>query len=438
VNVGLVTLLMFGSLVVGLSLGLPVSFVLGGVAVIFSFLLWGPASLLNVALIAVDLEKTIVLVPIPLFVFMAIVLERSGIVDDLYEMIYRWAGPLRGGLAMGTVVIATIFAAMSGIVGAGTVTMALIALPSMLKRGYDKRMAIGVVCAGGALGQLIPPSVDMILYGFIAKESVGKLFAGGVIPGLVLAFLYILYVAVRCGIQPAMGPALPPADRATWSQKFASVKAVLLPILLVIGVLGSIFGGLATPTESAAIGAVGAIVCSAVYRRLNWVNLRESAYRALRVTSMVMWIVLAASVFASVYQALGAVELMKGALTNLPFGRWGVMLTIQVIFFIMGCFMDDTAIMMITIPVFLPVIKALGFDTVWFGVLFIVNMQMGFLTPPYGFTLFYVRGVAPEGVTMGDIYRGVWPFVGLQAVGLLVVMIFPALILWLPNLIFPG
>jgi len=436
VSIGAITAIIFGCMILGLSLGLPVAFVLGGVAIVFSFFLWGPASLLNVPLATVALMKTIVLVPIPLFVFMAILLERSGIIDDLYEMIYRWAGPVRGGLAMGTVLISTIVAAMSGIVGAGTVTMGLIALPSMLKRGYHKGIAIGCVCAGGALGQLIPPSVDLILYGFIAKESVGRLFAGGLIPGLILSSLFITYIAIRCTIQPHMGPALPPEDRATWKQKFVSIRAVLLPILLVVGVLGSIFAGLATPTEASAIGATGAIICAAIYRRLTWGTLKEAAFRTLRTTSLCLWIVLGATIFAAVYQALGATELLKEILAGMPGGRWGVMLTIQLTFFIMGMFMDDVAIMMIATPIFLPVIKALGFDPVWFGVLFIVNMQMGFLTPPYGFTLFYIRGVAPKGVTMGDIYRSVWPFVLLQAVGLAVVMIFPNLILWLPNLIF--
>jgi tripartite ATP-independent transporter DctM subunit len=423
-------------MLLGLSLGLPVAFVLGGVAIVFSFFLWGPTSLLNVPLTTVDLMKTIVLVPIPLFVFMAVVLERSGIVDDLYEMMYRWAGPIRGGLAMGTVLIATVFAAMSGIVGAGTVTMGLIALPSMLKRGYNKGIAIGCVCAGGALGQLIPPSVDMILYGFIAKESVGKLFAGGLIPGLILSSLFITYIAIRCAIQPNMGPALPPEERATWGEKFASIRAVLLPMLLVIGVLGSIFAGLATPTEASAVGATGALICAAVYRRLNWDNLKDAAFRTLRVTSMCLWIVLGATIFTAVYQALGATELLKEVLSGMPGGRWGVMITIQLTFFIMGCFIDDVAIMMIAAPIFLPVIKAFGFDPVWFGVLFIVNMQMGFLTPPYGFTLFYIKGVAPKGVTMGDIYRSIWPFVLLQGLGLIIVILLPEVVLWIPNLIF--
>ncbi len=435
-SVGAVSAIIFVSMLLGLSLGLPVAFVLGGVAIVFSFFLWGPISILNVPLATVGLMKTIVLVPIPLFVFMAIVLERSGIVDSLYEMMYRWAGPIRGGLAMGSVLIATVFAAMSGIVGAGTITMALIALPSMLKRGYNKSLAIGSVAAGGALGQLIPPSVDMILYGFIAKVSVGRLFAGGVIPGLILSTLFLIYIAVRSAIQPHMGPALPPEERATWAEKFASIRAVFLPMLLVVGVLGSIFAGLATPTEASAVGATGALICAAIYRRLSWSNLKESAFRTLRITSMCLWIVLGATIFTAVYQALGATEMLKELLGGMPGGRWGVMITIQLTFFIMGMFIDDVAIMMIAAPIFLPVVTALGFDPVWFGVLFIVNMQMGFLTPPYGFTLFYIKGVAPKGVTMGDIYRSIWPFVLLQGIGLVIIMVFPNLVLWLPNLIF--
>jgi tripartite ATP-independent transporter DctM subunit len=276
----------------------------------------------------------------------------------------------------------------------------------------------------------------MILYGFIAKVSVGRLFAGGLIPGLILSALFITYIAVRSALQPHMGPALPPEERATWAEKFASIRAVFLPMLLVVGVLGSIFAGLATPTEASAVGATGALICAAIYRRLSWSTLKESAFRTLRITSMCLWIVLGATIFTAVYQALGATEMLKELLGGMPGGRWGVMITIQLTFFIMGMFIDDVAIMMIAAPIFLPVVTALGFDPVWFGVLFIVNMQMGFLTPPYGFTLFYIKGVAPKGVTMGDIYRSIWPFVLLQGIGLVIIMVFPNLVLWLPNLIF--
>jgi len=435
----LVTLVMFLAMVVVLATGLPLSFCLGGVGAVFIILLWGAKnSLMVVAYSAFTQTMNFTLVALPMFILMGNVLGRSGIADDLYTMIMRWMGPVRGGLAMGTVLICTLFAAMAGISGAATVSMGLIALPSMLKRGYDKRIAVGCISAGGALGILIPPSIPMILFGWIAQVSVGRLFLGGVMPGLLLSFLFCLYIGIRCYFQRHLGPALPPEERVTWGEKFVSLKMVILPILLVLAVLGSIFSGLATASEAGAVGAAGSLVCAAIYRKLNWAVVKEVTYETLRLTGMIMWIVIGAVCFTYVYTAIGAPQLMKELIATLPVSPWIVIIVIQLIYIVLGMFLDPTAIIMITVPVFVPVITALGFDPVWFGVLFVVNMEMAYLTPPFGFNLFYMKGVVPKSITMGDIYRSIIPFVGLQAVGLAIIMLFPQLVLWLPGLMFSG
>jgi len=273
----------------------------------------------------------------------------------------------------------------------------------------------------------------MILYGLMANESVGKLFMGGVFPGILLSFMFIAYIGIRCYFQPNLGPAVVPEERATWGEKIASLKSVILPILLIALVMGTIYGGICTPSEAAGVGAFGSLVCAAIYRKLNWKYLKEVCYATLGVTGMVMWIGLAGFVFTSVYMALGAPQLLQDVMGNLPGGRWGLLAAIQLSFFILGMFLDPLAIMMITVPLYVPLIKAVGFDTVWFGVLFVVNMEMAYVTPPYGFNLFYLKGVAPKDVTIADIYRSIVPFVLIQASCLVILILFPQIVLWLPN-----
>jgi len=433
-DVGLMTLLLFGSLFLLLAVGMPVAFALAGVTVVYGYILLGPKAFYILTTHVYGSMLNEILLAIPLFFLMAHVLQHSGLADELYGAVHQWLGGLRGGLAMGTVVICTLFAAMSGISGAATVAMGLIALPAMLKRNYDKRIAVGCIAAGGVLGILIPPSVIMILYAMISRESVGGMFFGGVIPGLVLSSLFIIYIGIRSALQPHLGPPVPPEERANLKQRIVSLKSVILPIALVVLVLGSIYSGAATPTEAAGVGAVGAFVCAIIYRRLNWRVLIDIIRGTFKVTGMVMWIVAAAAAFTGLYIALGAQALIIEVVTGLPVNPWAILIGIQVILFLFGMFMDDFAIVMLCAPIFVPIVTALGFDTLWFGILFIVNMQMAFLTPPFGYNLFYLRGVAPKEVTMGDIYRSIIPFVGLQALGLALVMIFPQLALWLPSM----
>ena len=434
-SIEMITVLLFGALILLLALGLPLAFVMGGVGVVGSYFLWGDKGLFLVVSQTYGAMGKFTLLAIPLFIFMAMILERAGVADDLYTLMHRWMGPLRGGLAIGTVIICTIFAAMSGISGAATVSMGVIALPAMLKRNYDKTIAMGCISGGGALGILIPPSVPMILYATLTGESIGGLFAGGVMPGLLLAALFILYIGIRCYFQPSLGPALPVEERVSWREKIISLKAVSLPVLIIVMVLGSIYAGVCTATEAAALGCIGSIFSAAVYRKLNWTLIKETCYRTAALTAMIIWILIGAYCFTSVYTGTGAHELMEHILLSMPGGKWAILITMQIIFFILGCILDPVGIIMICTPVFVPVIKALGFDPLWFGVLFIMNMEMGYLTPPFGFNLFYMKAIAPPGITMGDIYRSIIPFVILQGIGLIIVIVFPEIALWLPKVV---
>ena len=427
------TLVLFGSMFLLLALGLPLTFVIGSIGALATYFLWGPNALYNVATRAFASTMDFVLLAIPLFILMASILQRSGIADALYDTIHKWFGGLNGGLAAGTVVIAAMFAAMSGVAAAATVSLGLIALPAMLKRKYNKVMVTGAIQAGGALGILIPPSVEMIVFALFAKQSVGKMFMGGVFPGLLLASFFIIYILVRCYLQPQMGPALSKEERATWREKFSSLRQVILPLLVILGVLGSIYMGIATPTESAAVGVLGALISAAVYGTFNWPMLKESAFTTLRVSTMIMWILFGSYAFSSVYIALGASEVVKQGLSLMPGGRWGILIGMQLSFFILGTILDTFGIIMITAPLYLPIVAELGFDPVWFGILYVMNVEMAFLTPPYGICLFYMKSVAPKEVTMLDIYRSIIPFVALQALGLITVMIFPQIALWLPS-----
>ena len=435
-NILLLTVLLFSLMLLLLVLGLPIAFALGGSAVILGLFTLGPSSLFLTTTSVLNNIRTIVLIAVPLFIFMGNLLKASGLAEDLYLAAEKWIGGVRGGLAVGTVVICTIFAACTGVSGAATVTMGLIALPSMLRRRYDKRLALGCVMAGGALGQLIPPSLLFILYGFLANESVGRLFASGVLPGFILSGLFITYTLVACRIKSELGPATPPQERGNWKEKFISLKSVILPILLIIAVLGSIFSGFATPTEASAIGAFGALVVVLINRRLNWINMKEALYSTLSLTAMVMWIVVGATAFTAVFTAAGGSELVKNLLlqTNVP--PLGMIVIMQLTLFILGMFLDPTGILLLTVPIYLPVIRELGFNPVWFGALFIVNMEMAFITPPYGVNLFYIKGIAPQEVSTADIYSSAFVFVAVQATALILILLFPGLALWLPNLLF--
>jgi tripartite ATP-independent transporter DctM subunit len=438
-SISLLTVLLFSILLVLLILGAPLVFCFGGTAILFMIWQWGPASLFTIATTAYGEWTNFILITVPLFVLMGCLLERSGVADDLYEAMYRWMGPLKGGLAMGTVAICAIFAAMSGISAVATVTMGLIALPSMLKRGYNRLMAVGCISAGGTLGILIPPSVIMIIYASLTGVSVGKLFMGGVFPGILIAIIFMCYIGIRCQLQPHLGPPIPANERFSAAEKLKSLRGVIAPIILILVVLGLLYLGVCTATEAAGLGAIGALVVLFINGRFTWQVLNESLIRTCRLSGMVLWILLGAKAFSSVYTALGASDLIYSIFSGMEVNRWFLMIGMQIILFVMGCFMDPAGIMMICTPVFVPLVTKLGFDTIWFGVLFTINMELGYITPPFGFNLFYMKNLAqPLGVSMKDIYRSIFPFVLLEIVGLIVVMAFPQLALWLPQRMFGG
>jgi len=427
------TIILFGSLVLVLLLGLPLVFAIGGVATLFIILLWGPHALpilANRTYMAMDM---FLLVAVPMFIFMGAMLQRCGIAEDMYNLMYHWMGGLRGGLAAGTVLICTMFAAMVGISGAATTSMGLIALPSMLKRGYKKDIAIGCISAGGSLGILIPPSVLMIILALTSRVSVGQMFIAGILPGLLLSSLFVAYILIRCYIQKDQGPSVPPDDRLPPRERIKLLGALLLPIGLIFAVMGSMFFGIATPSEASAIGALGAIVSAVIKRTFTWESFTSALFITLRLSAMVIWIVFAASVFTALYAVTGASSIIGGAIKGVG-DPWMVIITMQLILFVLGMFFDPTGIVLLTAPIFFPLVVSLGFDPLWFAILFVINMEMAFLTPPFGFNLFYMKAVVPPGITMMDIYKSSMPFVLLMMLGLILCMIFPGIITWLPSL----
>jgi len=428
----LATVVLFSLLVIIIVSGLPIAFALSGIGLIFMYVLMGPQSLAMLPQQLLGEGSKFVLIAIPLFVLMANFLEVSGIADNLYSMMYHWLGNIPGGLASGTILICAIFAAMAGISGVATVTMGLIAIPSMLQRGYDKRMVAGTVAAGGALGILIPPSIIAVLYGSITGTSVGGLFMGGMIPGIILACIFIIYITVRVFIQKDLAPRV--NIKFSWVEKLASLKGVVFPVILIFLVLGTIYTGICTPTESAGFGAFGAVIACAIYRKLTWQNIKMATFRTLNVTVMCVWIVFGAAAFSGIYHIAGASKFMLGLVGGLTMPPMTIIAMMMFVWMVLGCLLDPVGMCMITVPVFLPIVEALGYDPLWFGVLFIVNCEMAYLTPPFGFNLFYLKAIVPPEITMGDIYRSITPFVFCQLACLILVMCFPELALWLPKM----
>ncbi|MFQ5484003.1 MAG: TRAP transporter large permease subunit [Desulfobacterales bacterium] len=431
-SIEFVTLIMFGGLIVCLLLGIPLAWSLGGVSVVVCLLLWGPNGLMIIIYNTFGAMWSIVLVAIPLFMSMGILLERAGIAEALFETIHRWSGRLRGGIAMGVVVICVIFAAMTGVSAAATLTMGLIALPAMLRRGYDKNIALGSIAGPGTLGILIPPSIVSILLAIVGRLSVGKLFMAGIGPGILLAGLFIAYIGIRGWINPKLCP--PHPDKFTTKEKLVSLKTVILPLAIILAVLGSIFFGIATPTEAGSLGVTAVLLSVIIHRRFTLQLVRETTIETFRITGLTMWIFYGAMCFSAVYARAGGAVFISDLVLGLGMGRWFILVAMMGISFLLGMFVDPFAIIFILAPICFPIIKKLGFDPIWFGILFVINMQMGYVTPPFGYQLFYLKSVAPEGITTGDIYRSVLPFVAVLIVGMALIMIFPQIALWMPEL----
>jgi tripartite ATP-independent transporter DctM subunit len=431
----LVTTLLFGGLVIFLAIGVPIAFALGGLSAVLIATMWNVDGLNLLPMRAFQNTSSFQFLAIPLFIFMASVLQRSGIAETLYNTMQSFAGTLRGGLAVGTIVICTLFAAMAGISGAATIAMGLLAVPAMLERGYAKGIALGSVAAGGSLGILIPPSVTMIVYGLISGTSIGKLYAGGVLPGLLIAGLFIAYLLLRGWLQPEMAGGTE-TRRYTWREKLVSLKGLVVPLGLVVAVLGSILGGLASVTEAAAVGAAGALLAAGVQRRLGWGMIQEVCNETLLLSCMIFWIIIGASALSTFYTAAGASRLIESLVLGLDVDRYVILIGVLGLLLALGMVLDTVGIIMITAPIVVPIVTKLGFDPVWFGILFIVNMEIGFLTPPFGYNLFYLRGVSPPSVTMGDIYKSVLPFVMLMLLATGIMLVFHDIILFLPDRLF--
>ena len=446
ISIELLTLIMFGSLLTLLMAGLPLAFVTGGLACVFLFVLGDERALNIVPSRIFPLMTNYQLSAIPLFIFMAAMLERAGIINDMFDVIYKVLGGVKGGLAAATILASTILAAMVGVIGAAVVTMGIIALPAMLARQYDPKIAMGSIMAGGTLGILIPPSILAIIYAVVAEQSVGELFIGAVFPGLLLSGMYIAYVVLRSYINPNLGPPIPVQERVSTRQKFQLIGKMSAPIALIVVVLGVIFTGVATPVEAAGIGTFGAFIVAAIHRQLDWQTVREASLTTLKASAMVIWIMFGATIFVGLYVLEGGQQFVQDSLAATGLGPWGILILMQILLVVLGMFLDWVGILLLCVPIFVPIIKALGAASfgldspddlvLWFGVLYLVNMQMSFLSPPFGYALFYLRGVAPPEIPMGDIFRSALPFLGLQIVGLALCMLYPQIVIWLPRLVY--
>jgi len=430
----LILLLMFGSLTLFMLTGLPIAFVLGGLSLLFTVTLWEPNAVIVLVLQIYDTMKSEALLAIPLFILMACILQRSGVIEDLYRAMEIWFGRLRGGLAIGTVIICVVMAAMTGVVGAAVTAMGILALPEMLRRGYKPELALGTICASGTLGILIPPSVLTIVYAVTAQVSIGQMLIAGIVPGIILASLYIAYIVVVSWLKPEWVPMDPHARRATTGEKLRALRTLVFPSMLIVMILGSIFFGVATPTESAAVGVAGALIPALYKRRLNLDVLRGAGVDTLKASSMILWITLGAKAYVAIFTGLGGADTLLSFVRDLEVNRWLILAAMMLLLVFLGTVLDELGIILLTVPVFLPIVRMLGFDEIWFGVLYAITIQMGYISPPFGYTLFYIKGAVPRHIGMGAVYRGILPFFALQFVGLLLCAALPDLVTYLPRL----
>ncbi len=425
--------MMFLTLMLMLLMGYPVAFTLGATALLYGSIFLGVDffSLLPLQIWGVMTNFT--LLAVPLFILMGIILDKSGLAEDLLETMGQLFGRMRGGLAISVVLVGALLAATTGVVGATVVTMGVIALPTMLKRHYSPQLATGTIAAAGTLGQIIPPSIVLILLGDVMGVPVGRLFIGAVIPGIILVTLFLVYISIYAWAQPGVAPALEPDTK---NEKHLSKILFTLfpPLILVLGVLGSIFFGIASPTESAAIGAIGAMILAAIHRRLNLKNLQEAMQQTTRLTSMVFMILIGATAFGLVFRGMGGAGLVRDVMLNLPGGEWGFLAVSMGLIFALGFFLDFLQICFIVVPILQPIAQELHIDLLWLAVLIGINLQTSFLTPPFGFSLFYLKAIAPPQINIQHIYKGILPFVGIQIVVILLLLFFPETVLWLPDL----
>jgi tripartite ATP-independent transporter DctM subunit len=435
-DLGAISLFIVVAMVLLLMLGIPFAFVTGVLGVGLCLYYFGPDSLSLLGSRAYSFLDSYTLVSVPLFILMASLLERSGVALDLYKAIYVWAGRVAGGVGVVSVGVAVVIGAAIGVSGGEMVLLGLVALPQLLKLGYDEKLSCGLICAGGALGTLIPPSLVLVFYGMAANVSVADLFTASALPGLMLAAMYAAYVLIRCKINPKLGPP-PPAEEIDkpLADKLKLLKGVALPVMVAFSVLGSIYLGLASVTESAALGVMGTLIAIALRKELTLDLVRQSLRTTLGACGMVLWLVLGTNALIGVYNVMGGIDYATQALQSLPFGKWGILFLMLSVWIALGFFIDWIGILLLTAPIFVPTATALGFDPIWFGTLFNFCMMIGYLTPPFAPAAFFLKGIAPPQITLEKIYASLWPFIGIQIIGLILVIIFPEIATWLPKVL---
>ncbi len=434
----MIAIVMFSSMMLMMFTGQRVFAAIGAVGAIAAVSLWGIGGSDLPFSAAMKLMKWYPLLTLPMFIFMGYVLSESKIADDLYKMFHVWMGPIHGGLAIGTIGLMVLISAMNGLSVAGMAIGSTIALPELLKRGYDKKMVTGVIQAGSSLGILVPPSVVLVLYAMIARQPVGQLWLAGVIPGLMMAGMFIIYIAVRCKINPALGPVLPPEEReVSMAEKMRLLRAGLLPLIIFASMMVPFVKGWTSLVESSAIGAMAAFTAAILKGRMNKKVLEVSVRQTLAISCMFMWIILAALGFGAVFDGLGAVNAIRYLFTEqLGLDPWMILILMQLSFLVMGTFLDDTAMLVIVAPLYVPLVGALGFDLIWYGVLYTITTQIAYMTPPFGYNLFLMRAMAPPEITLRDIYASIVPFVLIMVLALATIMTFPQIALWLPEYVY--
>lgn len=434
----MIAIFMFSTMMLMMLTGQRIFGAIGFVAAVSAVLLWGTGGSDIPFSAAMKLMKWYPLLTLPMFIFMGYILSESKIADDLYKMFHVWMGPVNGGLAIGTILLMVLVSAMNGLSVAGMAIGATIALPELLKRGYDKIMVTGVIQAGSSLGILVPPSVVLVLYAMIARQPVGQLWLAGVIPGLMMAAMFILYIAIRCRLNPKLGPVLDKEERTvSRAEKLRLLRAGLLPVMIFATMMVPFINGWTSLVESSAIGAMAAFVAAVVKGRMTKTVFENSVRQTLAISCMFMWIILAALGFGAVFDGLGAVRAIESLFTEqLGLSPWMILIIMQLSFILMGTFLDDTAMLVIVAPLYIPLVGALGFDLIWYGVLYTITTQIAYMTPPFGYNLFLMRAMAPPQIQLGDIYRSIVPFVLVMTFALSLVMIFPDIALWLPEYVY--
>jgi len=432
----MIAILMFSMMMLMLITGQRVFGAIGFVATVFALALWGKGAMEMPFASTITLLNWYPMLTLPMFVYMGYMLSESGIAGDLYRMFHVWTGPMRGGLGIGTVLLMVAVSAMNGLSVAGMAIGASIAMPELLKRGYDKTMVTGVIQAGSSLGIMIPPSVVLVLYGMIARQPVGQLWLAGLLPGMMLAVMFIAYILIRCQIQPHLGPPLPLEERQqiTWREKIRLLRAGILPLVIIFSMTGLFLMGVTSMVECSAVGATAATLVAWYKGRITRKVMEDTLRKSLAVSAMFMWVILAALAFGAVFDGLGAVK----AIEILFLDKWGlepwqVLVLMQLTYILMGTFLDDTAMLIIVAPLYVPLIIALGFNPIWYGILYTITCQIAYMTPPFGYNLFLMRAMAPPDITLIDIYRSIIPFVIIMTIGLAIVIAFPQVALWLPE-----